>query len=382
MIILDAPYVSEVMLDWCAESQHPVLNNAFVRGAASGRALNLVNDEEAVERLMAGERTYTNSENALAWIAEHAPDAPANRYAQLFKDKAGTRKALAALDPSLFFRVCSVDGLEQLDFDELPLPFVLKPSVGFCSMGVYVVNSRADWDAALEDIHANARVWQQRYPESVVGVQEFVLEGYISGQEYALDCYFDEEGAPHLLNVLRHDFASAEDTSDRVYVTSADVIRQMVPMFMEWLCRVNDVLDVRNFPLHIEVRVENDHVSPIEFNPLRFAGLSGTDIAWHAYGYRTYEAYLDNWEPDWQLIMESRENAAYCMGLLGVAEGCTGSEPFDLQGFLRNFKKPLHVFEFDAAALGAYAFLFLETKDDPSGELGFLLHADLSEYLR
>lgn len=136
------------------------------------------------------------------------------------------------------------------------------------------------------------------YPESVIGAGSFILEGYLEGTEYALDAYFDETGRAHILNVLRHDFTSPEDTSDRMYVTSASIVRDTSTMFASWLDRVNALIGARNFPVHVEVRVSDGHVSPIEFNPLRFAGLGGTDVSWYGYGYRTYQAFLEDDEPD------------------------------------------------------------------------------------
>ena len=44
----------------------------------------------------------------------------------------------------------------------------------------------------------------------------------------------------------------------------------------------------------------NIHV--IEFNPLRFAGLCGTDMGYYAFGIRTYEYYLNDRKPDWDAI--------------------------------------------------------------------------------
>lgn len=90
---------------------------------------------------------------------------------------------------------------------DLPLPVVLKPSVGFCSMGVYVIEEPEDWAAAVADIARREDGWHERYPESVVGSSEYLIEGYLAGTEYALDAYFDEGGTPHILNILRHDFA-------------------------------------------------------------------------------------------------------------------------------------------------------------------------------
>ena len=171
MIVLDEPYVSEPLIAWLEESQHPVLDNAFARSIADGRALNLVSSDEAVRRIDAGERVYTNSENALAWIVESAHNESLSRAIGLFKDKAAMRAALAGLDPDLFFKSCSVDELFKLDFSQLPAPFVLKPSVGFCSMGVYAIQNREDWERALADIQQNASSWHDMYPESVIGAR-------------------------------------------------------------------------------------------------------------------------------------------------------------------------------------------------------------------
>lgn len=67
------------------------------------------------------------------------------------------------------------------------------------------------------------------YPDSVVAGSDFILEQFITGQEYALDAFFDERGAAHVLNVLRHDFAGPDDTSDRMYTTSAAIVREKAP---------------------------------------------------------------------------------------------------------------------------------------------------------
>lgn len=63
MIVLDEPYVSDPLVDWLEQSQHPVLDNAVAAALATeGRRLNLVGEDEASRRIEAGERVYTNSE--------------------------------------------------------------------------------------------------------------------------------------------------------------------------------------------------------------------------------------------------------------------------------------------------------------------------------
>lgn len=382
MIVLEEPYVSEPLAAWLEESQHPVLDNAVSREQGEGRALNIVAEDEAVRRIDGGDRVYTNSENALAWIMDNVHNESLVRGIGLFKDKAAMRAALAPLDPDLFFKTCSVDELFKLDYARLDPPFVLKPSVGFCSVGVYAVQSREDWERALADIAQNASAWHDLYPESVIGAGSFILEGYIDGTEYALDAFFDETGAPHVLNVLRHDFASSEDTSDRLYMTSPSIVRETTSLFTSWLNRVNALVGVRNFPVHVEVRVADGHVCPIEFNPLRFAGLGGTDLSLYAYGFRTYQAFLEDDVPDFDVAFADKEGKVYSMSLLNPPQNATGGERFDYDAFLGRFSHVLDMRPFDLNRVGNYGFLFLETDADTADELTFLQHSDLEEFLR
>lgn len=380
MVILDAPYASEMLLDWLEESQHPVLANDFTRGL-EGRALHLVDDAEAAALVNAGQRVYTNSENALAWLAENTQVEALARGIELFKDKLEMRRALASLDEDVFFREVSADELAAVDFDELPDRVVLKPTVGFCSMGVYVITSRDEWDAALTDIQRDAERWQRMYPESVVDAQRFIIESYIDGQEYAIDAFFDSEGRAQVLNVLKHDFASPEDTSDRLYTCGPAIYREMAPVFTEWLDKVNQVIDVRDLPVHVEVRVEDGHVSPIEFNPLRFAGLGGTDVSQHAFGFKTYQAYLEDALPDASAYEGDGTDAVYTMSLLNPPADTDGTETFDYDAFAARFSDVRGFHRFDVSKVGSYGFLFVRADSLESPELDFLLHDDLREFI-
>lgn len=383
MIVLDEPYVSDLLVAWLEESQHPVLDNSFSRTiCVQEHRLNLVEPREAQSRINAGERVYTNSENALSWITENTSNESLCRAIALFKDKAAMRRALANLNPDLFFKTCSTEELFELDFSSLPTPFVVKPSVGFCSMGVYTIQKEDDWQRALADIRANASTWTERYPESVIDTDSFILEGYIEGVEYALDAYFDEQGRPHMLNVMRHDFASPEDTSDRMYVTSAAIVREYAPFFEAWLACVNNVVKARNFPVHVEVRVKGETVCPIEFNPLRFAGLGGTDVSYYAYGFRTYEAFLENNLPNFETVFEGKNDKVYTMSLLNPPSSASGLEQFDYEAFTKRFSHLLELRPFEVNRVGSYGFLFLETTADSRNELDFLINTNLEEFLR
>ena len=383
MIIIDAPYASAPLLDYMEESQHPVLANDFSRSLADTRSLNLVDDAEAARRLEAGERVYTNSENALAWIKEHVDNPGLTEAIDLFKDKALMREKLAALNPDLYYTTVSREELDAVNVDDLPLPVVLKPSVGFCSMGVYIIEEPDDWADAVADIARREEGWHSRYPESVVGGDVYIIEGFIGGVEYALDCYYDEDGAPHILNILRHDFAGPEDTSDRLYLTDEAIVNEMGPRFMEWLAAVNEVVGARNIPIHVELRVDGDVIAPIEFNPLRFAGLGGTDVAYFGVGLRTYAAFLENEPVDLAALYGAHPGQVFSMSLLNPAPEADLAQPFNSDALLERFSHVLSYHSFDPETVGFYGFLFLQTDREGEGaaEREWLLNSDLMEFV-
>ncbi len=380
MVILDAPVASDPLLGWLADSQHPVLANGFSRQLARSHRLNLVGPDEAAARIDGGERVYTNSENALAWLLEHTASDTLKETIRLFKDKAAMRERLSPLNPGLFFATFDRAELEAVDIGDLPLPVVLKPAVGFCSMGVYVIEERGDWARAVADIAQREADWRARYPESVVGGDAYLVEGYLGGTEYALDMYYDEQGRAHLLNVLRHDFAGPEDTSDRLYLTNDAIVGAMADRFVEWLDAVNEAVGARSFPVHVEVRVDGDAIVPIEFNPLRFAGLGGTDVAYYGVGLRTYAAYLEDEPVDLAALYGAHPGQTFSMSLLNPAPTADLARPFDYDALAARFSHVLSFARFDPDVTGSYGFLFLRTDESTADELDFLLRSDLLEF--
>ncbi|MCR5582688.1 MAG: ATP-grasp domain-containing protein, partial [Eggerthellaceae bacterium] len=128
MFILEGPYASDIMLDWLEASQHPTLSNAFAQEVtAKGRTLNLVDPADAAARIDAGERLYSSSESALEWVLANVHDEHLLRCIRLCKDKAETRRALATVDPTFFFRECTMEELLAINPGELPFPLVVKP---------------------------------------------------------------------------------------------------------------------------------------------------------------------------------------------------------------------------------------------------------------
>jgi biotin carboxylase len=108
----------------------------------------------------------------------------------------------------------------------LPMPFVIKPAVGFFSMGVHKVSSPEQWGGTVDLVLEETRRMKGLYPREVINSASFIIEQCIDGEEFAVDAYFNSDGKAVVLGIYKHIFSSAADVSDRIYMTSADIIRE------------------------------------------------------------------------------------------------------------------------------------------------------------
>ncbi|WP_144015888.1 ATP-grasp domain-containing protein [Desulfonispora thiosulfatigenes] len=262
-------------------------------------------------------------------------------------------------------------------------PFILKPAIGFFSMGVYKITSESDLELAKEDIQKNIRDVQKLYPKDVIDGTRFIIEECIAGEEYAIDAYFDSEGEPVILDILKHDFSSEADVSDRAYYTSKEIIEEYLDKFTKLLITINEKTNLKNFPFHIEVKVNRDRITPIEINPLRFAGWCTTDIAYYAYGVNVYKYYLENQKPDWNKILEGKEGKLYSMIILDRPQHLAVEEikEFNYDRVLNSFAKPLELRKIDHREYPVFGFVFTETEQENKREIEDILKSDLLEYI-
>jgi hypothetical protein len=380
MIILEEPYVSDYLLEYVSANKVPVLKNDYSISRNKGYNLNLINTEEAVDRYNKGELVYTVSEHALDWIYKNLPSSELVEKIGFFKDKARFRTLVSGLYPDLFFKEFTFEQLNNIDSADIPYPVILKPSVGFHSMGVYALFNENDFKNALSDLKSITRNKMKLFPESVVGTK-YLLEQYIQGEEFAIDAYYDKQGKPVILNILKHRFSSESDVKDRIYYTSAEIIRRYLTPMEHFLSRINSVLNVTDFPMHIEVRVSGNDIVPIEFNPLRFAGASCTDLAYYAYGINTIDCYLKQLKPDFNSIIDKKADKIYSLVLIDKDGKDIDNSKFDYDRLYNDFENILSLRKIDNPAMGLFAILFTETSAGNEAELDKVLVNDYTTYV-
>ncbi|MCC4768707.1 ATP-grasp domain-containing protein [Methanosarcina sp. DH2] len=386
MLILDHPYVSEFLKDTAAELQVPVLKNEMATGISTKKKLKFLDKAEFIEFIKEkGECSlYSNSENSIGWISENLGFTGLPEKIELFKNKIKFRQLLERIYPDFYFQGVEFEKLDEIRVEEIKKPFIIKPAVGFFSLGVRKISTNEEWSSVLQHIKAEVEEIKGRYPVQVLDTGEFIIEENIEGEEFAVDAYFNSAGKPVVLNILKHIFSSENDVGDRVYFTSKAVIETYRETVEDLLKEIGKLAGLRNFPLHMELRIGNDRrVQLIELNPMRFAGWCTTDIAHFAYGINTYRYFLEQLEPEWDKILAGKEGNSFCLVILNKpAEVISKNvKAFDYEKLLSDFEKPLELRKADHEKYGLFGYVFTETKDSSWSEIERILKSDLKEYI-
>lgn len=385
MIILDDPYVSDFLKNTIVKAKIPTLDNKVARKALGGADSSiLLNEAEFAARAGQGGKVYSNSENAIGWVAENLKHTAIPAMVEVFKDKIKFRELLAGGYPDYFFKAVAFEDLDKVNPDELKTPCVVKPSVGFFSLGVHVIETREDWSSAVRAIKEEVEGIKAQYPSQVLNLDKFIIEETIRGEEFAVDAYFDEEGEPVITNILGHLFASAQDVSDRVYITSPTIIKKYLDRFTKALRPLGKLAGLKNFPVHAEIRIDGSGATNfIEVNPMRFAGWCVADMAHHAYGINSYEYFLNNIRPDWDTILPEREGKVCGVVVADLPPDIKGTDiaSVDYEKFRSAFSNPLELRPVDYAKYSVFAFMFVQAPENDLNELQAILGNDLKEFI-
>lgn len=387
MFFVDEPYVSDFFKKTVKDNAIPVVDTQIARTLGLYAGTNLINENDAIDLVRSNgtPAVYTTSENSIGWIARQLAFSELPGKIELFKDKLKFRELTKSVFPGFIFKKVLAADLETISIHDLPLPFIIKPTVGFFSMGVYKVSSIEEWKTTVDSLHAEMDQIKNIYPDQVLSTHSFIIEQFVYGEEYAIDAYFNASGEAVILNILRHVFSSDTDVSDRVYISSKDIIEDNLEEFTGFVQKIGELAQVKNFPVHIELRRDKNGVLlPIEVNPARFGGWCTTADCTHlAYGLNPYLYYFSDMTPEWPEILKGKEEALFSIIVLNNSTGINADEiiSFDYEKLLSQFEKPLELRKVDHKKYPLFGFLFTETRKNNYAELETILNSDLSEFI-
>ncbi|MBC8374531.1 MAG: ATP-grasp domain-containing protein [FCB group bacterium] len=386
MFIIDAPFVSNYLKQTLQDLKIPVIQTAYAEETLAGYTVNFISEFEAVQAYTSEKKIqfHTNSENALEWILAQFPASELAFTVGQVKDKVRFRDVLAQIHTTHYYKGCPYRELQNIDSALLPFPVILKPSIGFFSLGVQRIDSPSHWVDTLSKLDSLTSSYEGIYPSSVLDNSTFIIEEVIPGEEFAVDCYFDEQGQAVILNMMKHLFASGDDVNDRVYITSSAIMEQYLEPVQNYLNKLGTLFELRNFQAHIEIRIAADEIVAIEINPLRFGGWCSTaDLAQYAWDMNLYEALVKGVRPDWDHLKRLDPELVYALVVLNNSTGVAGKEiaSFDYDTLLTMVHNPLELRKTDFHKFPLFGFLMCKVPANDMSDLHKLLHSDLKEFI-
>lgn len=387
MFLIDGPYVSVYLKKTLENFGIPVVKTPFAEESLKGHSINYVSKSHAVSEYQRDPNLmfYTNSENALDWILQNLPESQLSRSVMTVKDKIQFRRILAEEHPDYYYTGCRLADLHHLTPASIPFPVILKPSVGFFSLGVQRIEDEKQWVERVARLGETSRSYEGIYPKGVLDNKIFSIEAVIPGDEFAVDCYFDDSKQVAVLNMMKHLFASGDDVNDRVYITSQAIMNQYLGPVEAYLNRLGRLFDLRNFQAHIELRIHGENMAAIEINPLRFGGWCSTaDLAQYAWGMNLYTAVWNKHKPKWEKLSGLDPDHVYALIVLNNSTGESGKDisHFDYEALLESVSEPLELRKTDYVKYPLFGFLMCRVPVNDQKELERLLYSDLTEYIR
>ena len=385
MFLIDKPYISDFLINTIKENHYQVVATKVAHELVVDPSLNWISEEEAIATIKnnPSQRIYSNSENVLSWIDKHFGESELSKQINILKDKAEFREQIKTIFPDFKFKKIKLENIQSITTDELSFPFVIKPSIGFLSIGVYIINDENDWNKAKEEI--TPYNLKSIFPKNVLDTSHFIIEDFIQGEEYAIDYYYNDQGEVVILNILQHVFSSGTDTSDRVYSTSKAILEQHKVQFEQFLRTIGNKLNLKNFPAHAEVRIdEKGKIIPIEINPLRFGGWCTTgDLSGITVGLNSYKYYFENKCPNWDTLYKGKEKNIFSIIVLDNNSGIkpTDIERFDYKALADDFENPILIRALDINTYPLFGFVFAKTDKKNKKELYDILSSDLKKYI-
>ena len=387
LFFVDKPYISDFFKKTVRDNAIPIVGTEIAKELDLYQGTIIISEAEAVKIAQESDNLslYTTSENSIGWIAKYLPFSDFPEKIDLFKNKHKFRELTKSMFPDFYFKAVKVEDLADIEISELPLPFVIKPSAGFMSMGVHKVTKSEEWERTLNLIYEELDQKKDIYPAEVVDTSLFIIEQCIKGEEFAVDAYFDSNGEAVILGILKHTFSSTADVSDRVYTSSKEIIENNLEEFTQFAAKIGKLAKIKNFPVHIELRRGDDGtLLPIEVNPMRFGGWCTTaDLIFMAYGFNSYLFYYSQIKPNWPEILKEKEGKLFSIIVLDNSTGIDADKitSFDYRKLLSGFENPLELRKINYQEYPVFGFLFTETRKDNSIELKRILDSDLKEFV-
>ena len=154
MILIGKPYVSDFLIETIKKNNFQLVATAEAKELITDESLNWISEKKAKEIVLKNPNhlIYSNSENTISWVEANLSETKRPEQIKHFKNKIAFRELLKDVYPNYFFKGVKFEDLDTISIHDLPFPFIIKPAIGFFSLGVHKVDEPSEWSEVLTKI--------------------------------------------------------------------------------------------------------------------------------------------------------------------------------------------------------------------------------------
>ncbi len=328
--------------------------------------------------IKAGDKIYVPTESALEIILEKSEDTIFTNAVNMLKDKHKFRYLMRNLYPDFFFTKTTIDELKNIKLDR-DKKYIVKPTKGFFGTAVKELNRDTNIFEMIKEIRYELEENSRYFSDSILSKNELIIEQFVEGEEYAVDMYFNKHGAPEIMNIYHHPLPDKNEYFHVLYYTNKEIFAKFYDRLKAIFIEMNQHLNITNFPIHAEFKLENDILIPIEMNPLRYGGFGLSDLTYHAFGFNPFNAFFSNYKPNWEKIwnIKNENHFGWVLGYNGTDIDVETHTPND-EAYLHYLGDTLHYVEIDHKENPVFSIAYV--KDNCSASLQRLLKTEFNDF--
>ncbi len=295
-------------------------NSKFIDDLAKREDIIAMSGEDLLKsnlRFKQTDKVYVPSETSLSIVMERMEDKGYVEGISKLKNKFFCREVLSPLYPDFYFAKASLDEIPKLNLQGKKV--VIKPLKGFFGTGVRVADHKSDLTKLAKEMQEEVQASAVFFPESILTQNEYIIEEFITGDEYAVDMFFDQAGKPAIMNIYFHPEPAISEYFHLMYYTNKEIFDNYLDTFTHFFIELNEIMNLKSFPIHAEFKFQADVMVPIELNPMRYGGFGLSDLTFNSFQHQPITAYFDNNPANWDAIWEIRKenNYAWILGYNG-----------------------------------------------------------------
>lgn len=156
------------------------------------------NSKKLESVLKKNEKVAIISESSIVDILSHLPQNNPKRNAiELFKDKFLFRRLVKDED----FNVQKIN-FQDISKIKIMNKSVLKPLKGCFGTAVKIIDENTNFENIKKEIQKDIDKNGTLFSTDVLTSDEFIIEDFIEGEEYAVDMFYNNKGKPCIVNIL------------------------------------------------------------------------------------------------------------------------------------------------------------------------------------